>query len=92
MTAVSPRSTTAAQDAAAAEYAFRQIGKPYNWNFYYTSTRNSFYCSQLVWAAYIDLYRLDLNTPLFDIALTKAVAPTEFIVNTTKTYVVWSKN
>lgn len=48
------RSTSVAQDQKAAQWAARQIGKPYNWNFYDVWNRKKFYCSQLVWAAYRD--------------------------------------
>lgn len=48
------KSTTVAQDEKAASWADAQIGKPYNINFYDVWRRDSFYCSQLVWAAYRD--------------------------------------
>ena len=54
--------TTNAQDNAASNWAYAQIGKPYNYNYYNTSTRSKFYCSQLVWAAFKDLYNIDLDT------------------------------
>lgn len=53
--------TTADQDNEASNWCARQVGKPYNWNFFYTSTRNSFYCSQLVWASFHDLYGIDID-------------------------------
>lgn len=53
--------TTADQDNAASNWCAGQVGKPYNWNFFYTSTRNSFYCSQLVWASFHDLYGIDID-------------------------------
>lgn len=34
------------------DYALKQIGKNYNSNFIDKLTEESFYCSQLVWAAY----------------------------------------
>ena len=51
---VGVKSTSVAQDQKAAQWAARQIGKPYNWEFYNVWTRSKFYCSQLVWAAYRD--------------------------------------
>ena len=48
------KSTSVAQDQQAANWAVRQIGKPYNSNFFDVWTRSKFYCSQLVWAAYRD--------------------------------------
>lgn len=49
------------QDQAAALWAESQMGKPYNYNFLNTSTRSSFYCSQLVWAAYYDTLGVDIS-------------------------------
>ena len=59
---VTVRGTSVAQDNAASNWAYAQIGKPYNYNYYNTSTRSKFYCSQLVWAAFKDLYNIDLDT------------------------------
>ena len=53
--------TSIAQDALAGDYAYAQIGKPYLWDFWDMSTRNAFYCSQLVWAAFKDKTGVDLN-------------------------------
>jgi uncharacterized protein YycO len=58
---VSVRSTSVAQDVAAANYCYHQYGKAYNPYFYNTTTRDTFYCSQLVWAAYKDLYSLNID-------------------------------
>jgi uncharacterized protein YycO len=69
--------TTTAQDAAAANWCYSQIGKPYNYNFFDRDTRNSFYCSQLVWAAYKDLYGIDLDTSAWG----NAVYPTELVMS-----------
>ena len=55
------KETTPAQDAAAAEWCKGQIGKSYNYNFLNKRTRDSFYCSQLVWAAFYDLFDIDLS-------------------------------
>jgi len=37
----------------AIHFAQQQQGKPYNWNFYSPYDPNRFYCSSLVWVAYI---------------------------------------
>lgn len=47
--------------AAVASYCLAQIGKPYNINFFDSSTENSFYCSQLAYKAYLAC-GIDLNT------------------------------
>ncbi|GAA0696211.1 hypothetical protein GCM10008904_00020 [Paraclostridium ghonii] len=49
------------KDQDAANYAYKQVGKPYNWNFFNTETTDSFYCSQLVYKAYKDTTGIDLN-------------------------------
>lgn len=56
------KKTTVAQDRAAAQWAAKQIGKPYNKSFTDIHTRKSFYCSQLVWAAYKDTAGVDIGT------------------------------
>lgn len=55
------RKTTARQDAAAADWCCRQIGKPYNYRFFDIQRRDKFYCSQLVYAAFLDKCRVNLN-------------------------------
>lgn len=54
--------TTEAQDQQAALWAAKQIGKPYNYNFFDINTRSRFYCSHLVWAAYKDTTGVDIGT------------------------------
>lgn len=46
-----------------ADYALRQVGKPYNLNFLNPEREESFYCSQLVYKAYQQV-GLNLNTGL----------------------------
>lgn len=83
---VTVSSTTYAQDAAAADFCYRQIGCPYNYNFLNVNTRSKYYCSQLVWAAFLDLYGIDLNTS----TLGNVVTPME-LVNTSKTSAIYIK-
>lgn len=59
---ISVSETTSEQDEKASDWCDTQVGKPYNWNFFNTSTRNKFYCSQLVWAAYKDLYNINIDS------------------------------
>lgn len=54
--------TSVAQDAAAANWAAAQKGKPYNTKFDLIGRRDAFYCSQLVWAAYKDTTGVDIGT------------------------------
>jgi hypothetical protein len=46
-----------------AAYCLAQVGKPYNLNFLYSNTEESFYCSQLAYKAYQQV-GIDLNTGL----------------------------
>lgn len=85
--------TTTAQDAAAAEWADAQVGKPYLYPWYDNGTgyfntwhRDMFYCSHLVWAAFKDLYGINLDTSSFG----SAVYPME-LVWTDQTYLVYRK-
>ncbi|MBE6015247.1 MAG: hypothetical protein E7241_07760 [Lachnospiraceae bacterium] len=71
--AVTVRGTTYLQDSEAANWCYRQIGKPYNYDYFNVNTRSKFYCSQLVWASFKDNYGIDLNTSLFG----NAVHPVE---------------
>ncbi|OEG15713.1 hypothetical protein BCR23_09300 [Enterococcus quebecensis] len=59
---VGVKSTSVAQDKKAALWAEKQVGKKYNKNFLDRGTRSSYYCSQLVWAAYKDTANVDLDT------------------------------
>lgn len=54
--------TTEYQDQKAAEWAAKQIGKPYNWTFTEKTVTHKFYCSQLVWASYYYTTGIDLDT------------------------------
>ncbi len=40
--------------SAAVNYAEKQLGKPYNKNYFDHETTDKFYCSQLVWRSYLD--------------------------------------
>ena len=82
---VSVSSTTAAQDSSVASWCRSQVGKSYNYNYLNVTTRSKFYCSQLVWAGYKDLYKIDLNTSTFG----KAIHPME-LVNSSQTYTFYT--
>lgn len=58
---VSANDTTAAEDNTASNEAASYLGKGYNYIFTYTSGRSLFYCSQLVWASFKDLYGINLD-------------------------------
>ena len=58
-----------------ADWCSRKRTLPYNWNFYDVDTRSRFYCSQLVWAGFKDIYNVDLNGGQFG----QAIYPPEMI-------------
>lgn len=68
----------------AANYCHRRIGKPYNYNYYNINTRKKFYCSQLVYASYLDMFGINLNTDAFKDAAGNPIHPYE-LVSTPKT-------
>jgi uncharacterized protein YycO len=78
--------TTLAQDNEASNWCASKRGLPYNKNYLNPYTRSSFYCSQLVYAAFLDKYGIDLNT----ISYLQAVHPME-LVNTPKTRTIYQK-
>ena len=85
---VTVKSTSIQQDYDAGEWAGWQVGKPYNLNFWNARQTDSFYCSQLVWAAFYYTSGVDLNKPDNDIGSAIAIHPGEF-VNNSKTNIVY---
>ncbi|NKQ22656.1 YiiX/YebB-like N1pC/P60 family cysteine hydrolase [Brevibacillus laterosporus] len=59
--AVTLKRTSTKDDDKASNWAYDQIDKGYNYNFWDIETRKRFYCSQLVYAAYKDTVGIDLN-------------------------------
>lgn len=85
-------STTTAQDAASAEWCKGKLGKPYNYNYFDTKTRSYFYCSQLVWASFLDNFNVDLNTSAYSIyGLGNPIHPLELLSNNL-TYISYKHN
>lgn len=85
---VTVKGTSTRQDAVAANWCYLQYQyrRPYNFNYTDVKTREKFYCSQLVYAAFLDYYGIDLNTPAFGVA----IHPME-LVNTNKTTKIYQK-
>lgn len=71
----------------AAKWAMRQEGKPYNWNFFNKTTTNSFYCSQLVWLAWL-AQGVDTEAGSFPNGV---IAPAD-LINSSNTYIVQKVN
>lgn len=78
---VGVKKTSVAQDWNAGYWAGRQVGKPYNLNFWNIKQTKSFYCSQLVWAVYYYTAGVDLDKTDNNIGSSWAVHPGEFINN-----------
>ena len=79
---VTVRQTSKEQDAKAAAWCKKQLGKKYNINYFNKKTRKKFYCSQLVWAAFYDLYHIDLSDEGWRPATwTSAVHPLELVTS-----------
>ncbi len=74
--AVTVKKTTAIEDRDAVIYCYLQLDKPYNKVYPNMETREKFYCSQLIWAAYYDFHGIDLDRDDYPI---KAVGPYEFV-------------
>lgn len=83
---VTVNGTSAYEDRVVAVWCEGQIGKPYNWNFLNISTKEKFYCSQLIYAAFMEYYKINLNTLYAGIA----IHPIE-LVDTPKTRLVYRK-
>lgn len=81
------KGVTSMEAQLAANWCLNQEGKPYNYNFFDTMTRDRFYCSQLVWAAFYDLYNVDISTSDFG----TAIYPME-ILNSPNVQVIYRKS
>ena len=81
-----PKGATTAKYTAAAKYAENQVGDPYNWNFLDKKTEKAFYCSQLVWRAWLNQ---DIDIEKGSIP-NGAVTPAD-LVNSSNTYIVISR-
>jgi len=82
---VTVASTNTGQDRTAAYWCKKQCGKKYNFNYLDTKTRKKFYCSHLVWASFLDSFKINLDTSAFG----DAVHPME-LVNSSKTVTVYT--
>lgn len=80
---VRPYGASSIQFSNAAAYAARQVGKPYSWDFFNKYRTDQFYCSQLVWRAWLSV-GIDTETGSIPNGV---VAPAD-LVNSSNTYVV----
>ncbi|NJF24664.1 YiiX/YebB-like N1pC/P60 family cysteine hydrolase [Thermococcus sp. Bubb.Bath] len=84
--------TTDSIRQAAVNFALQQLGKPYDWHWYTKHVYgNSYYCSELVWAAYMaasgGTVDIDAN-PGWTLKYLDGVAPQE-IYDDSDTYVIY---
>jgi uncharacterized protein YycO len=80
---VRPIGATILQYNSAASYAANQVGKAYNWIFTDKYTTDKFYCSQLVWRAWLN-QGINCETGSIPNAI---IAPAD-LVNSSNTYIV----
>jgi hypothetical protein len=80
--------TNASQEAVATDWCARQKGKKFTINFFDMDSRDKFYCSKLVWAAYKDNFGVDLNTDEYKTTLGNPVHPME-LVHSSRTALVY---
>lgn len=93
MAAVTVRSTTMEQDKKVSDWCLKQKGKKYNYNYYSINSKGSYYCSQLIWAGYKNLCKINLNTKVYDVGKNKAIGPYEFVRKTSSlVYPIYMKN
>lgn len=78
-----PKGAVPSQYKTAASYAERQVGKPYNWQFWEKKATHKFYCSQLVWMAWLEA---GIDTEVGSIP-NAIIAPAD-LANSTNTYLV----
>ena len=93
MAAVTVRDTTIEQDKKVSDWCLKQKGKKYNYNYYSINSKGSYYCSQLIWAGYKNLYKINLNTKKYDVGKNKAIGPYEFVsTSSSLMYPIYMKN
>lgn len=83
---VTVKGTTTSEDADAADWCYNQLNKPYNWIWMDKERRDAFYCSHLVYAAFIDKYGINIDTDAFF----SAIHPSE-IVDSSNTTIIYKK-
>ena len=80
---IRPIGASSNQYSIASRYAESQVGKPYNWELYDKNTEEKFYCSQLVWKAWLDA-GIDCEVGSVPNGI---IAPAD-LVNSDNTYIV----
>ncbi|MDR1185587.1 MAG: hypothetical protein LBK67_12440 [Coriobacteriales bacterium] len=81
-------STNAAQEAKAADWCAQHLGKPYNFLFVFPQRTDAYYCSSLVWQAYMKTCNVNLDTSAWSLLGLNIVHPME-LVDSPKTTVLY---
>jgi hypothetical protein len=81
-------STNAAQEAKAADWCAQHLGKPYNFLFVFPQRTDAYYCSSLVWQAYLNTCNVNLDTSAWSLLGLNIVHPME-LVDSPKTTVIY---
>jgi hypothetical protein len=81
-------STNATQEAKATDWCAQHLGKPYNFLFVFPQRTDAFYCSSLVWQAYLNTCGVNLDTSAWSLLGLNIVHPME-LVDSPKTTVVY---
>jgi hypothetical protein len=81
-------STNSAQEARATDWCAQHLGKPYNYLFIFPQRTDAYYCSSLIWQAYINTCNVNLDTSAWSLLGLNIVHPMEF-VDSSKTTVVY---
>ncbi|MCC8023025.1 MAG: hypothetical protein LIO46_04500 [Clostridiales bacterium] len=83
---VTANRTSVSDDVAAANWCYKQLGKPYNFNFTDYNRTDKYYCSQLIYRCFKDCFALRLK-PL----LSQYVAPMH-LVDSSLTSTIYRKS
>jgi hypothetical protein len=81
-------STNLTQEASATDWCAQHLGKPYNYLFIFPQRTDAYYCSSLIWQAYINTCNVNLDTSAWSLLGLNIVHPMEF-VDSPKTTLVY---
>ncbi|MEM0376971.1 MAG: YiiX/YebB-like N1pC/P60 family cysteine hydrolase [Thermofilum sp.] len=86
------KGVTSTQAASAANWAYSKLGYPYDYNGYYKQVNGpSYYCSELVWAAYMATTKVDIDAYYWLPQNWYGVLPGEIVADS-DTYTIWYSN
>jgi hypothetical protein len=71
--------TNAEQEAKATDWCAQHMGKPYNYLFVFPQRTDAYYCSSLVWQAYLKTCNVNLNTSAWTVLGFNIMHPMELV-------------